>query len=157
MSKEIGITEQNSLAVAKVLSTVLADENVLYIKTKNAHWNVEGNDFLEKHKFFESQMEELDEIIDRVAERIRSIGHYAPASLKIYLELTTLTEQSREKNDSHGFITDLLSNHEFIIIHLREKIDIINEEYNDKGTADFITGLMEEHEKIAWFLRSHLK
>jgi starvation-inducible DNA-binding protein len=157
MSKEIGIKEENSQKVANELAIILADENLLYIKTKDAHWNVEGNDFLEKHKFFESQMEELDAIIDRVAERIRSIGHYAPAGLKIYLELTTLSEESRELNNSHGFIKDLLSSHGSIIMYLRGKIKLFNEEYSDMGSSDFITGLMEEHEKMAWFLRSHLK
>jgi starvation-inducible DNA-binding protein len=157
MSKEIGIPESSSHFVANGLSIILADENVLYIKTKNAHWNVEGADFLEKHKFFEGQSEELDIIIDQVAERIRSIGHYAPASLRSYLELTTLSEQSRSENDSHGFIKDLLYSHEAIIMHLRGKIKIIANDYNDIGSSDFITGLMEAHEKMAWFLRSHLK
>ncbi|MFY7861431.1 MAG: Dps family protein [Chitinophagales bacterium] len=157
MSKEIGITEKNSQFVANDLAIILANENILYIKTKDAHWNVEGIDFLEKHKFFESQMHALDEIIDEVAERIRCIGHYAPASLKSYLELTTLTEISRNKNDSPGFIADLLFSHESVIMHLRGKIQMLANEFKDIGTSDFITGLMEKHEKMAWFLRSHLK
>ncbi len=55
MKAEIGITDNNRQAVAKELAKVLADENVLYVKTKNAHWNVEGPDFSEKHIFFEKQ------------------------------------------------------------------------------------------------------
>jgi starvation-inducible DNA-binding protein len=51
----------------------------------------------------------------------------------------------------------LLSDHESIIIHLRENIEKFAKEYRDLGTSDFITGLMEEHEKIAWYIRSHLK
>ncbi len=154
---QIGINETNRQAVASELAKILADENVLYIKTKNAHWNIEGVDFYDKHKFFETQFGQLDEMIDRVAERIRSIGHYAPATLKSYLSLTHLTEVNREKNDSQGFIKVLLEDHESIILILREHIKSFSNKFHDLGTSDFITGLMENHEKMAWFLRSYLK
>lgn len=156
MKTQIGITDSNREAVAKVLAKILADETVLYTKTKNAHWNVEGQDFYDKHKFFETQFEELDGIIDRIAERIRSLGHYAPATLKVFLELTQLTEVSSEKNDSNGFMKELLSDHQAIIISLRENIHPFANDFKDYGSSDFITGLMEDHEKMAWFLRSHL-
>jgi starvation-inducible DNA-binding protein len=157
MKIRIGITEPNRQEVATVMAKILADETVLYIKTKNAHWNIEGADFYDKYKFFETQFGQLDELIDSVAERIRSIGHYSPATLKSYLDLTHLTEQTREKNDSQGFIKELLADHESIIVILREHIKSIANEFHDAGTSDFLTGLMETHEKMAWFLRSHLK
>jgi starvation-inducible DNA-binding protein len=157
MKANIGISDAHRQAVAHELAKLLADETVLYIKTKNAHWNIEGPDFFDKHKFFEIQFGQLDEVIDAVAERIRSIGHYAPATLQSYLSLTHLTEQSREKNDSIGFIKELLSDHESIIMVLREHIKTFANDLNDIGSSDFITGLMETHEKMAWFLRSHLR
>lgn len=157
MKTEIGITESNRAAVAHELGKILADETLLYIQTKNAHWNIEGADFYEKHKFFESQFGQLDELIDSIAERIRSIGHFAPASMKSYLSLTHLSEQTREKNDSQGFIKALLEDHESIIIILREHIKSFANDFHDLGSSDFVTGLMETHEKMAWFLRSHLK
>lgn len=157
METSIGIKADLTAKVALELSRILADEFVLYTKTRNAHWNVEGPDFFDKHKFFESQYEELDETMDDVAERIRAIGHYAPATLQQYLKLTKLSEQSREANDSKGYIKELLSDHESIIIHLRENISRFADEYKDLGTSDFITGLMETHEKMAWMLRAHLK
>ena len=157
MKANIGITNEHEQGVATILSKILADEYVLYTKTRNAHWNIEGPDFYSVHKFFETQFGELDEFIDSVAERIRSLGHYAPATLASFLELTHLTEMSRNKNDSHGFIKELMEDHESIIIHLRENINPLIEKYLDSGTSDFITGLMEKHEKMAWFLRAHLK
>ncbi len=157
MKTEIGITDKNTQLVANELMKILADEYVLYTKTRNAHWNITGSDFYNKHKFFETQFGQLDEFIDSIAERIRSIGHYAPATLKSFLELTQLTEMSREKNDWKGFITELLSDHESIIIKLRENIRHFAIDYKDAGTSDFITGLMESHEKMAWLLRAHLQ
>jgi starvation-inducible DNA-binding protein len=157
MEPNIGITPENRLKVAHGLNIILADEFLLYTKTKNAHWNVEGIDFHSKHLFFESQFDQLDEIVDSVAERIRSLGHYAPATLKSFLDLTHISERLHEQNDGDGFIKELLSDHESLIIHLRENIDIFANELKDLGTSDFITGLLETHEKMAWMLRAHLK
>lgn len=157
MKTTIGITEANSEKVAEALAKILADEYVLYTKTKKAHWNVEGPDFFDKHKFFESQFVELDAIVDNVAERIRTLGHYVDAMLKAFLSVTQFTEQKREKNDSAGYLKELLIDHETLIMSLRGNIPVFANEYQDLGTSDFITGLMETHEKMAWFLRSHLK
>jgi|GEM_PF-6643522 len=55
---------------------------------------IEGPDFHSMHLFFESQYNELDETTDSVAERIRTIGHYAPATLKSFLELTHISDRN---------------------------------------------------------------
>jgi len=156
MKTEIGIQPKNLAEVAHSLNILLADENVLYIKTRNAHWNVEGPDFLTKHRFFEEQYGQIETIIDDVAERIRTLGHYAEATLAGFLKLTHLTEETRQTNDSAGFIKSLLEAHEAIIMHLRGNINQYANEWKDAGTTDFITGLMETHEKMAWMLRAHL-
>lgn len=153
----LGISKENRAVSAQILCKLLADEFVLYTKTRNAHWNVEGNDFYNKHLFFEGQYNELDDIIDSVAERIRTLGHYAPATLKSFIELTHLSETKSQENNSIGFIKELLTDHESIIIYLRENIDLLATELKDYGTSDFITGLMETHEKMTWMLRAHLK
>jgi starvation-inducible DNA-binding protein len=157
MGTIIGITEENRKAVSVELIKLLADEYVLYTKTRNAHWNVEGSDFHSMHVFFESQYNELDEIMDSVAERVRTLGHYAPATLKSFLELTHLTEKIGDKNDSLAYIKELLADHESIIEFLRGNIDPFVSKYKDYGSSDYITGLMETHEKMAWMLRAHLK
>lgn len=156
MKAHIGITEEHGQMVVNELSKILADEFVLYTKTRNAHWNLESPDFFEKHKFFELQYRQLEEFIDEVAERIRKLGFYAPASLKTFLSLTQLTEAISEKNDSKGFIKELLIDHESVIINLRENVSKFDQEFHDSGSTDFITGLMEKHEEMAWILRSHL-
>lgn len=157
MKPNIGITPENRLAVADQLSKLLADEFVLYTKTRNAHWNIEGPDFHSMHIFFEGQYQQLDELTDSVAERIRKIGHYAPATLTQLLQLTHLTEKSNSDNDSLGFIKELLEDHEIIIDFLRGNITPFAEVCKDLGTSDYITGLLEQHEQMAWMLRSHFR
>ncbi|MEO8763520.1 MAG: DNA starvation/stationary phase protection protein [Ginsengibacter sp.] len=157
METAIGIKPSNLAEVAHSLNILLADENVLYIKTRNAHWNVEGPDFLTIHRFFEEQYKQIESIVDDVAERIRTLGHYAEATLNGFLKLTHLTEETREKNNSKGYMKSLLEAHETIIIQLRENINRYADEWKDAGTSDFITGLLETHEKMAWMLRAHLE
>jgi starvation-inducible DNA-binding protein len=157
MKIQIGIKPEDSVHVADSLNKLLSDEHVLYIKTRNAHWNVVGPDFAVQHKFFEGQYAELEEIIDQVAERIRAIGHYTVGTMEDFLKLTQLNEKSREKNDSMSFIKDLLEDNESIIIGLRENIHRFANEWHDTGSSDFITSLMKTHEKMAWMLRSHLQ
>lgn len=157
MQPHIGISEENLAAVSHTLNAILADEFMLYAKTRAAHWNIEGADFYNKHLFFEKQYEELDEIMDSVAERIRFLGHYAPATLHEYLRLTHFSERFPDGNTSEAFIRHLLEDHEALIIKLRENINRFANDLKDTGTSDFITGLMETHEKMAWMLRAHLK
>jgi starvation-inducible DNA-binding protein len=156
MEAKIGISADNLAAVAHSLSKILADEYVLYTKTRKAHWNIEGPDFYNKHKFFEDQYNQLEEIVDNIGERIRKLGHYAPGSLKQFLELTHLTEDDRVKNDAQGYIKMLLADHESILIHLRGNIDNYAGPLKDAGSSDYITSLMESHETMAWMLRAHL-
>jgi len=156
MKADIGLTEKNSQAVAEKLNRLLADEFLLSLKTRNYHWNVEGSNFMEMHKFYEGLYDELDEVIDEVAERTRSIGHYSQGRMADFLKTATLEEQPYT-NDQQKQLKDLLSDHETIIKYLRKDIDLFQDKYRDAGNTDFITGLMQKHEKWAWFIRSYLK
>ena len=156
MKTNIGIANNHLQSIAKLLNVLLADEFTLYAKTRNYHWNVTGPSFFEMHKFFEAQYEELDELMDDVAERVRKLGHYASGSLNTFAKTTRLTEGQDESN-TKKMIQNLLDDHETIIRMCRNDINTVNDKYKDAGTADFITGVMKEHEKMAWMLRSYLE
>ena len=154
MKTEIGIPEKDLEEVATLLNTLLADEYVLYTKTRNAHWNVTGVNFFELHRLFESQYEVLDVMIDDIAERIRSLGHFAIGSLKDFLSITQMSEENHDFGNSRQIIQTLTNDHETIIRIIRNDIIPISEKFRDLGTADFVTGIMERHEKMTWMLRS---
>ncbi len=157
MKPNIGISDKNLKSVATLLNTLLADEVILYIKTRQAHWNYEGDNFMEMHKFFEGQYEQLDEIMDEIAERVRQLGHFAAGSLKDYAALGRLTEEKKSFSDQDTAVNSLLNDHETLIRIIRSDVSETNDKYKDLGTADFLTGLMEQHEKMAWMLRAYLK
>jgi starvation-inducible DNA-binding protein len=156
-SIQIGLNDEQRAGVAGVLKKVLADEYVLYTKTRRYHWNVEGQHFHDLHKFFESQYEELDEAIDEVAERIRSLGVYAAGSLQEFLASTRLTEDHNGQISAIQMVENLLSDHETVIREIRLDLERVKDEFGDAGNQDFLTGLMEDHEKMAWMLRSMLR
>jgi starvation-inducible DNA-binding protein len=156
MKPEIEISIENLKGAATLLNTMLSDEYLLYTKTRNAHWNIQGKSFMELHKLFESQYEALDNIIDETAERVRALGHFALGSFKNFLSVARLSEQNEDFTDQNHIIQTLLEDHELIIRSLRRDITIVSEQYKDLGTADFMTGIMEQHEKTAWMLRSYL-
>jgi starvation-inducible DNA-binding protein len=155
MKPNIEISDKNLKEVATLLNTLLADEFVLYTKTRNAHWNIQSKNFLEMHKLFEGQYETLETIIDDVAERIRTLGHFAVASLKDYLKLTHLTEDD-DYSTQDATIKTLLLGNEAVIRIIRNDIAPIADKYKDLGTADFVTGVIKQHEKMAWMLRAYL-
>lgn len=140
----------------EMLNAYLADLHVVYIKTRKYHWNVAGPSFKEYHEFFEEQYHELEEVIDQVAERIRMLGGKPFATMADFIAATSLKEdQSGEVKTLHMF-ERLLSDHEQITRELRDNVNTADEELKDAGTADFLTGLMETHEKMAWMLRKYL-
>lgn len=157
MRADIGISEKNKDAVVAILNDLLSDEYLLYTKTRNYHWNVTGTDFAELHKFFESQYEALDGIVDEVAERARSLGGRSLGTLTEFVKQARLKEYPKTYPDSKKMLKDLLGDHEELINLLRADQAACSEKYGDAGTCDFLTGLMEQHEKMAWMLRSFLE
>ncbi|MDP4266667.1 MAG: DNA starvation/stationary phase protection protein [Bacteroidota bacterium] len=157
LKPKIGITEGNSVEIATILNTLLADEYLLCTKTRNAQWNIHGQSFNELHKLFEIQYKELDGIIDDIAVRVRILGHYALGAMKDYLNITRLNEPTHDFSNQKQIVQTLLDDHEEIIRILRKEIIATSVQNKDFGTTDFVICILEIHEKMAWVLRSYLQ
>lgn len=157
MKPNIGISDKNRKGSIEILNQLLSDEYVLYTKTRKYHWNVTGPQFNDLHKFFESQYEVLNGIVDEVAERARQLGSVSFGTLAEFTKHTRLKEKPGQNPSAQGMIQELLTDHEAIIRSLRTDLDACANQYQDMGTSDFLTGLMEQHEKMAWMLRAFLK
>lgn len=152
----IGLSDENRTAILGMLNTLLADEYVIYTKTRNYHWNVVGEKFNSLHEFFEKQYKELDEFVDEIAERNRSLGGTAPGSMQQFLELARCKEDLAAPPPAMQMVSNLLQDHEALICALRQDIKKIEEQCDDVSTSDFLTGIMEDHEKMAWMLRAFI-
>lgn len=152
-----GISSANSKKVADGLNQLLADEVLVYIKTLKFHWNIEGANFHALHLFLDEQYHQLQVIVDDVAERIRNVGHFANGSMKQFLVDASLKEHNGTASISEDLIAELADDHDTIIRKTRTLIGKFEDDYDDKGSADFITGVMKEHEKMAWMLRASVQ
>lgn len=152
----LGLTEAQRSGSAKILNALLADEYLLYTRTRNFHWNVTGPEFDDLHKFFESQYDQLDEMIDEIAERIRALGKTPIATLGEFLKTARLKE-STSTYTAVQMIERLLEDHDTVIRQMREDLETIMDKHGDAGNQDSIVGWMKTHEKMAWMLRAMLE
>ena len=151
---ELGIPDKQRKNICAGLSMLLADSYMLYIKTHNYHWNVEGPMFNTLHVMFMEQYTELWTSLDLIAERIRALGEYAPGSYKEFAKLTSI-EESEKVPKADKMILELLKGHEFVTQTARSLYPLA-EEGSDEVTMDLLTQRMQVHEKTAWMLRSLL-
>jgi starvation-inducible DNA-binding protein len=157
MTPNLGIDDKDRASVITMLNALLADEYVLYTKTRNYHWNVVGPQFNDLHKFFGEQYEAIDEFVDDVAERARTLGGHSVATLGEFVDAARLKEHPGQYPSAEDMLENLLNDHETLIRQLRADADAAASAYHDTGTNDFLIGLMEEPEKMAWMLRSFLE
>src|ERR1043165_6210807 len=92
MKPDNGIAEKNIKQVNELLSVALANETVLYIKTRKFHWNVSGESFMELHRLFEEHYKQIEITIDEIAERIGKLGGKTIGTLAEFSKYTTLKE-----------------------------------------------------------------
>ncbi|MGE0825963.1 MAG: Dps family protein [Candidatus Binatia bacterium] len=154
MKMNIALSNEQREGVVEILNTLLSDEYVLYTKTRNYHWNVVGPQFNDLHKFFEEQYNALNLVVDDVAERARALGGNALGTVAEFVRHTRLQERPGYYPTAREMIADLLNDHETVIRNLRCDAERCVDQYHDAGTTDFLVGVMEQHEKHAWMLRS---
>lgn len=149
-----GLSTENRKSVIERLNILLADEHLLYTKTRNYHWNVTGIHFAAMHELFEQQYNRLKLMADNIAERTRMLGGTAAGSMSEFLELTRLSETPGDVPSTPDMLANLLGDHEEIISNVRKDIEKCAEEFGDEGSADLLTAVMRDHEEMAWMLRS---
>lgn len=148
----------NSIAdeIVASLNLLLANEYALYTKTRNANWNVSEDSFYELNKFLECQYELLDVIIDDIADRVRSMGHFALGSLKDFFNLTHLDQHNHNFSNPSEILQSLANDHLVIIQIIISEIIPVADKYKDLGTADFVNAIMVKHEKMTLVLRQQI-
>jgi starvation-inducible DNA-binding protein len=140
-------------AVVEILNHTLANEAMLTLKTRSAHWNVSGAGFLELHILFKTQYKNLNAIVDEIAERACMLGGLPISSFDGFLNNARL----KERPGSVPNIMDLIADHEASICFLGEDAKKCSEEYKDESTGDFLVNIQQTHEKMVGILRAHIE
>lgn len=153
----IGLTEEQRQGVTELLNKDLSDAYLLLIKTKKYHWDVVGPQFRSLHELWEEHYQALTETIDSIAERVRTLGGYPVGTATGFLQMASIKEDEGRVPTATEMVANLVGDHEQVIRNLREHVDQCSDEFHDEGTADFLTGIMEGHEEMAWMLRSFIE
>jgi starvation-inducible DNA-binding protein len=152
---DIGIKSRARANIANGLSALLADSYTLYLMTHNFHWNVTGPQFNSLHLMFMAQYTEQWNALDIIAERIRALGHPAPATYRQFVKLASIREVEGVPN-ANDMVRHLVAAQEATARTARKLFKVVNAA-NDQPTADLLTQRLEVHEKTAWMLRSLLE
>jgi starvation-inducible DNA-binding protein len=151
----IGISVADRKKIAQGLSAFLADSYTLYLMTHNFHWNVTGPQFTCLHQLFMTQYTEQWAALDQIAERIRALGHPAPATYTEFHALASIREVSGVPR-AEEMVRHLVMAQEATARTARNLYPLVDKA-NDQPTADLLTQRIEIHEKTAWMLRSILE
>lgn len=152
MSVETGIERKNTDAIAEELSNALADSFSLYLKTLGVHWNIVGPSFYGMHKLTEAQYLDMGTAIDEIAERIRALGHIAPAAFGDYAE-RSVVESKTTIASAQDMLKSLIKDNEAVARRLRKAVSVADDA-GDVFTADMLTGRIGKHEQNVWMLRA---
>lgn len=140
-------------AVLEILNKLLPLETGLTIKTRFAHWNLRGKEYVEQRGLLSSHSEQLNKILEELTERVRMLGEIAVDRLQEFFA-------NFKWDDLHGGapdIKELLAAHEALIHSVREDVKKCSEEYGDEGTRQLLVEILFQHEKMAWNLRSYFE
>jgi len=137
------------------LKTLLASQFAYYLKAHFFHWNVEGHDFYQLHKFFQKIYEDAYSAIDPLAEYIRTLDEYVPGSLERFAELTQIPGQTKVPR-ARLMIEELLADSQTMIDLLNQVFAVANKE-NKQDIANFMAERLAAQNKYAWQLKSFLK
>jgi starvation-inducible DNA-binding protein len=157
LKPDLGVSKNQQQDVTNILKIAVADETLLYQKLRNYHWNVTGPQFFSLHTAFEKQYKEIADVIDEVAERIRQFGVFSPGTMEELLQITRLSEQPGVVPDARTMVANLVADHESMIRNLRGDIEMIDEQDDEVGAEDLLTGILQQHQKMAWMLRATLE
>ena len=144
------------MAIVERLAKHVADFGVLYTKLHNYHWHVGGLEFSVIHQLTEGYYEDVAENYDSLAERILQLGGTAPASLKEYLALTGIKEETKKTFTAKEVITGVKADFEYLLSELRETRKAAADS-NDATTDSLLTDLVADLEKKIWMLNATLK
>jgi len=141
--------------LSDALKKVLSDTFLMYFKTHAFHWNVEGSDFVQYHKFLNELYDELFGAVDAIAEQIRTLDVYAPISLKELLD-NSLVEEETDIVTKTEMFSKLLTDNDLVVVSLMQAYKEA-EDASELGISNFLQDRIDIHNKHGWMLRSITK
>ncbi|MHA0857801.1 Dps family protein [Paenibacillus sp. CMAA1364] len=147
------LVKSQKMTLEQALNLQVANLNVLYVKIHNFHWYVRGENFFTLHVKFEELYNDVTLKMDTVAERLLTIKGSPVATMKEFLEMTSIQEANGKENASK-MVQILIEDLATITEELVDGIDLA-EKSDDAVTADMLVAIKGDFEKHMWMLRSY--
>ena len=142
--------------VISILNLVLADECLLYTKTRNCHLKAAGPADSPLRALFAKQFDELSEMINEISDRVRSLGGYPMGTMSDFLQHARLKETSEAHLPALRLAGQLLVDHQVMVRELSGDAEACVQEYDEATVSEFLNNLIARHEEMAQTLRAHL-
>ncbi len=141
--------------LSDLLKTYLASTFAYYLKAHMFHWNVEGPDFGQLHKFLSKVYEDAFDAVDPIAEYIRTEDEYTPGSLTRFQELSQIQDQTKVPR-ARLMLEELLADTQTMLDMSKQVFDAATEAGRE-DIADFAANRQGAHGKYMWMMKSYLK
>src|SRR5581483_3642315 len=140
-----------SVDISGGMNAILADVFALYLMTKNFHWHMSGPHFRDYHLLLDEQADQLYEMTDPIAERIRKVGGSTLRSIGHIAKLQRIKDNDADYVDPIDMLAELREDNQSLAARLREVHDVVDE-LRDIATASLIENWIDETERRVWFL-----
>lgn len=152
----LGLSDQARTASVEALNQLLADAISLRDMYKKHHWQVSGPTFYSLHLLFDKHAAEQTELVDKIAERVQTLGGIAIAMASDVAELTKIEKPPRGREEVPVQLSRLLEAHEHILTEARV-LARRAAELGDDGTNDLVVSdVIRTNEEQVWFVSEHL-
>lgn len=148
------VTTSLTQSIQVILNKQIANWGLLYVKLHNFHWYVKGNQFFTLHVKFEELYNEAALHVDELAERLLSIGGQPAATMKAFMELSSLKEASGTETATK-MVEAVIEDFTILTQELKAGMQAC-EEVQDETTSDMLLAIQTSLEKHRWMLRSFL-
>lgn len=155
-STRIDIDPAKRAKVAALLNALLADCADMSMRTKHAHWNVRGPNFIALHTFYDELYDVLNAHGDAIAERTAAMGGFVKGRLSDAAASTRLPKYPDEALDGMATVAALADALGMVSNAVRDGIETA-ESLDDIVTSDLLTGVSGDLDKYLWFLEAHLR
>jgi starvation-inducible DNA-binding protein len=142
------------IATQEQLQAVFRDNFMAYYRSHVAHVNVVGRNFYSDHKLLGKIYEHLQGNIDQLAELLRTLGEFMPASVVAVTDEATIADL-----DVTGTADDMLMLVRSDIMTLDEQYQELVRRATDESideVADFAQAEIRTLRKFVWMLDSTL-
>ncbi len=152
----VGLPQETRMYSCQRLNQILADSQILYSLYKKHHWLMRGPTFYQLHLLLDKHAGEQLELIDRIAERVQTLGGVAVGDPRQVAEMTVIPRPPDGVEEVPAMLSRLLEAHETILIATHDAAARAAEK-GDDGTNDLlVSDVIRTGELQAWFLAEHL-